>query len=101
MQYMRNMYNMYFMSSNDEETPEVVTGPGDRKFYGSVTVGERGQVVIPARARRDHGFEPGDKLLVLGNSDGLALMSAERLMEVLESSAVLSKLISSARDDTK
>ena len=33
-------------------------------FYGSVTVGERGQVVIPAEARRAHGVQPGDKLLV-------------------------------------
>ena len=33
-------------------------------FYGSVTVGERGQVVIPAEARKQSGFEAGDKLLV-------------------------------------
>jgi AbrB family looped-hinge helix DNA binding protein len=33
-------------------------------FYGSVTVGERGQVVIPAEARKESGFEAGDKLLV-------------------------------------
>jgi AbrB family looped-hinge helix DNA binding protein len=33
-------------------------------FYGSVTVGERGQVVIPAEARKENGFAPGDKLLV-------------------------------------
>ena len=33
-------------------------------FYGSVTVGERGQVVIPAEARKVHGLHAGDKLLV-------------------------------------
>jgi AbrB family looped-hinge helix DNA binding protein len=33
-------------------------------FYGSVTVGERGQVVIPAEARKVHGVHVGDKLLV-------------------------------------
>jgi len=33
-------------------------------FYGSVTVGERGQVVIPADARKTFGIEPGHKLLV-------------------------------------
>lgn len=92
------MYNMYFMSVDDDK--KAVTGPGGRKFYGSVTIGERGQIAIPAQARRDHSFEPGDKLLVLGSPDGLALMSAERLIEVLEGSALLSKLISSARDDT-
>jgi len=34
-------------------------------FYGSVTVGERGQVVIPAEARHELGYNPGDKLLVM------------------------------------
>lgn len=94
------MYNMYFMSSDGDGAAEVVTGPGDRRFYGSVTIGERGQIAIPAQARRDHGFAPGDKLLVLGNSDGLALMSAERLMELVESSSVLARLVAPDRDGT-
>jgi len=33
-------------------------------FYGAVTVGERGQVVIPAEARKHMGLHAGDKLLV-------------------------------------
>ena len=33
-------------------------------FYGAVTLGERGQVVIPAEARKNHNLRPGDKLLV-------------------------------------
>jgi AbrB family looped-hinge helix DNA binding protein len=89
---------MYFMSKEDGETAAVMPGPDGRKFYGSVTVGERGQIAIPAQARRDHGFEPGDKLLVLGSPDGLALMSAERLMELLDHSSMLSKYVSSAHD---
>ncbi|MEQ1821607.1 MAG: AbrB/MazE/SpoVT family DNA-binding domain-containing protein [Fimbriimonadaceae bacterium] len=35
------------------------------QFYESVTVGERGQIVIPAEARADMNFQPGEKLLVL------------------------------------
>ena len=35
-------------------------------FYGSTTVGERGQVVIPAEARRDMDITPSTKLLVMG-----------------------------------
>lgn len=34
-------------------------------FYGTVTVGERGQIVIPAEARREYDIETGDKLLVM------------------------------------
>lgn len=36
----------------------------ERCFYGSATLGERGQVVIPAEARKDADIQPGDKLLV-------------------------------------
>ena len=35
-------------------------------FYGSTTVGKRGQVVIPAEARRDIDIKPSNKLLVMG-----------------------------------
>lgn len=37
----------------------------EESFYGSVTVGERGQIVIPSEARAELGFQPGDKLLVM------------------------------------
>jgi AbrB family looped-hinge helix DNA binding protein len=37
-----------------------------KKFYGSTTVGERGQVVVPAEAREALGLEKGEKLLVFG-----------------------------------
>ncbi|MFA5113808.1 MAG: AbrB/MazE/SpoVT family DNA-binding domain-containing protein [Candidatus Margulisiibacteriota bacterium] len=40
-------------------------------FYDTVTVGERGQVVIPAKARRDFKIKAGDKLVVL---QGLGMM---------------------------
>lgn len=36
----------------------------NKKFYGSVTVGERGQIVIPAEAREELGLKAGEKLLV-------------------------------------
>ncbi len=39
------------------------TKPLEGMFVGSVTLGERGQVVIPADAREQMGLEPGDKLL--------------------------------------
>ncbi|NLE45578.1 MAG: AbrB/MazE/SpoVT family DNA-binding domain-containing protein, partial [Chloroflexi bacterium] len=38
-----------------------------KRFYGSITVSERGQIVIPADARRDFGIEVGEKLLVFGD----------------------------------
>ncbi len=40
------------------------------KFYGAVTVSERGQVAIPVEARRDLQIEEGEKLLVFGAGAG-------------------------------
>lgn len=50
-----------------------------RPFYGAVTVSDRGQIVIPAEARRDLGIEVGEKLLVMGgpgDAGGLLLLRA-------------------------
>ena len=38
----------------------------ERRFYGSTTIGEKGQVVIPAEARAKMRIKKGDKLLVFG-----------------------------------
>ncbi|MDY6907786.1 MAG: AbrB/MazE/SpoVT family DNA-binding domain-containing protein [Chloroflexota bacterium] len=45
---------------------ENVLEEGTPKFYGVATVGERGQIVIPAEARRDLEVTPATKLLVFG-----------------------------------
>ncbi|MCJ7570518.1 MAG: AbrB/MazE/SpoVT family DNA-binding domain-containing protein [Candidatus Thermoplasmatota archaeon] len=34
-------------------------------FYGSTTVGERGQIVLPVKLRNDLKISKGDKLLVI------------------------------------
>ncbi len=49
------------------------------KCYGSTTVSERGQIVIPAEARREMGLEPGTRLLIFGpgGRQVLTLMTAE------------------------
>lgn len=53
-----------------------------KKFYGTITVSDRGQIVIPADARRDFNIEVGDKLLVLGDLQmGLAIIKASALLE--------------------
>lgn len=53
----------------------------NKRFYGAITVSERGQIVIPAQARRDFGIEVGDKLLVFGDLRyGLAIDKAESII---------------------
>ena len=46
---------------------EELKPPEGKKFYGSVTVSERGQIVIPVEARKDFNIRTGDKLLVFGD----------------------------------
>ena len=36
-------------------------------FFGSNTMGEKGQVVIPVEGRQAMGISPGDKLIFLGD----------------------------------
>jgi AbrB family looped-hinge helix DNA binding protein len=42
----------------------------EESFFGSATVGERGQIVIPAEARKKYSINPGDKVLVIGHPSG-------------------------------
>ena len=56
-----------------------------KKFYGSVTVSERGQIAIPADARKDFKIKTGDKLLVMGDLDkGIALAKPNFVLGILE-----------------
>lgn len=55
------MINMMSAPSHEESGNPC----GANCFYGAVTIGERGQVVIPAEARAELGLKPGDKLVVL------------------------------------
>jgi AbrB family looped-hinge helix DNA binding protein len=54
-------------------------------FYGAVTIGERGQVVIPADARKRFQLEPGDKLLVFRHphAPGLVLARVDDIQALL------------------
>jgi AbrB family looped-hinge helix DNA binding protein len=57
-----------------------------KKFYGSVTVSDKGQIVIPAQARKDFDIKVGDKMLVLGDLDkGLVFTKSNFLMKMMES----------------
>jgi AbrB family looped-hinge helix DNA binding protein len=64
-------------------------------FYGSVTVGERGQVVIPASLREKQGINPGDKLLVFGHPSGHGVMLA-RLQDLQRMSELLAPILNDA-----
>ena len=52
------------------------------KFAWTVTVGVKGQIVIPKEARVAFSIEPGDTLLILGDKEkGLAIPPKEIISE--------------------
>lgn len=52
-------------------------------FYGAVTVGERGQITIPAAARKTFDIQPGVKILVFGDIEkGLGLVKEDQLQKI-------------------
>ena len=66
---------------------ELDSRPGMRgkHMFGVVTVGDKGQIVIPVRARRVFNIHPGDQLMVLGDENsGIALVDAKFFMSVAE-----------------
>ena len=66
---------------------ELDNRPGmkGKHMFGVVTVGDKGQIVIPVRARRVFNINPGDQLMVPGDENsGIALVNAEFFMSVAE-----------------
>jgi AbrB family looped-hinge helix DNA binding protein len=55
------------------------------RVFGSATVSPKGQVVIPANARKDLGIESGDTLLVCGppHGEGLLLLKVDAVERIL------------------
>ncbi len=57
--------------------------PKGKHLFGMVTVGDKGQIVIPAKARKLFDISPGDQLIVLGDeSQGMAIMKAKDFLNL-------------------
>ena len=65
---------------------KVPSGPPKGKYiFGTVKVGEKGQIVIPKEAREVFNIRPGDSLLVLGDEkQGIAIMKSEYFLSKLD-----------------
>ena len=67
------------------EEIDGMPGMSGKHMFGMVTVGDKGQIVIPVRARRVFNINPGDQLLVLGDENrGLALVDSRFFMAIAE-----------------
>ena len=60
--------------------------PKGKHIFGMVKVGDKGQIVIPAKARQIFDINPGDSIIVLGDEQqGIALIKEKGILEMLNS----------------
>ncbi len=72
---------IYYSDKNNDGFP---IPPKGKHLFGTVTIGERGQIVIPVKARKVFDLKPGDSLVVLGDEEqGIALVKAGIVMNFL------------------
>lgn len=59
--------------------------PKGKHLFGVVTVGDKGQIVIPAKARKLFDISPGDQMVILGDeTQGLALIKSENFLALAD-----------------
>ena len=64
--------------------------PKGKHLFGIVTVGEKGQIVIPAKARKLFDISSGDRLVILGDEEqGLAIIKSEQFLGLVEAAKEL------------
>ena len=68
----------------DEDSLGLAVPPRGKHIFGLVKMGDKGQIVIPAKARKIFDLNPGDNLLVLGDEgQGLAIIKEKGLLDLL------------------
>lgn len=75
----------------------IPPAPKGKNIWGSVTINERGQMVIPKAAREKFGWGGGQRLIVLSDNEGIALIPAEtfeaKISSLLEYASMTEKKI--------
>lgn len=73
---------------HDQEQTGFYVPPKGKHIFGTVCVGERGQIVLPKQARELFQIKPGDRLVILGDESlehpGLALMKEEFFLGIVQ-----------------
>jgi len=72
------------------------------QFYGSATVGEKGQIVIPQDARETMKLKKGDRLLVFGmDNDALVVAKLSHVEKITSHLSKKLKMITRAAKKNK
>ncbi|HEC95644.1 MAG TPA: AbrB/MazE/SpoVT family DNA-binding domain-containing protein [Euryarchaeota archaeon] len=73
-------------------------------IFGTVKVGERGQIVIPKEARDKFSIEPGDSLLILGDENkGIAIVKEDLMknfaLKILEGMSYVKERVKGEKNE--
>ncbi len=83
----RSIDDLVSYEKESEENMGLGVPPKGKHIFGMVKVGEKGQIVIPAKARKIFDISPGDNLIVLGDEgQGLAIIKEKGLLDLLKMS---------------
>ena len=70
---------------NKEDNMGYGIPPAGKYMFGMVKVGDKGQIVIPAKARRIFDIKPGDNLVILGDeASGIAILKEKDLLAMMQ-----------------
>ena len=70
--------------TNGEGNMGLSIPPKGKHIFGMVKVGDKGQIVIPAKARKIFDINPGDNLIVLGDEgQGIAIIKEKGLLGLI------------------
>lgn len=64
-------------TTTEDKIGIIPPAPKGKNIWGSVAINERGQIVIPKATREKFGLSGGQRLIVLSDNDGIALIPAE------------------------
>ena len=79
-----SMDDLISYEKSDAENLGYEVPPKGKHIFGMVKVGDKGQIVIPAKARKIFDINPGDNLIVLGDEgQGIALIKEKGLLGLI------------------
>ena len=70
--------------NHSEKETGLLVPPKGKHLFGMVKMGDKGQIVIPAKARKIFDLKPGDNLIVLGDEEqGIAMLKESNLLDLM------------------
>ena len=87
----KSLSNIFGVSLDDlanyeaENNMGMNVPPKGKHLFGIVKVGDKGQIVIPAKARKTFNIKAGDSLVVLGDeAQGIALIKGADFLKLAD-----------------